>query len=112
MSQISQSSGSSAPTHLYIVLHQGNYNISRGSINGEERSMNCCACYEGCQGGRMSAGGENAGLAVGQPQTTQRVSLIDGALLLLGLEAHTHLFHTGLNLAVLFHLCPVQVTRI
>lgn len=32
--------------------------------------MNCCACYEGCQGGRMSAGGENAGLAVGQPQTT------------------------------------------
>lgn len=30
--------------------------------------MNCCACYEGSGRGRMSAGEENAGLAVGQHQ--------------------------------------------
>lgn len=32
--------------------------------------MNCCSCYKGCLGGRMSAGGGNAGIAVGQLQPT------------------------------------------
>lgn len=55
---------------LYIVLHQGDYSISWGSINDEESMMNCCSCYEECGGRRMSAGGGNAELAMGQPQPT------------------------------------------
>lgn len=32
--------------------------------------MNCSSFYKGCGGGRRSAGGGNAGLAMGQPQLT------------------------------------------
>lgn len=74
--------------------------------------MNCCSCYKGCGGGRLSAGEGDAGLAMGQPHLTPEGLCHQWALLLLGLEAHTHLFHTVLNLPILFHLCPVQVTRI
>lgn len=61
----------------------------------------------------MSAGGENAGLAVGRPQTTpEGLSHRWGTAAAWAGGSHTHLFHTGLNLPILFHLCPVQVTRI
>lgn len=56
--------------------------------------------------------GEMLELLWGNSSQLQKVSLINGALLLPGLEARTHLFLTVLNLPILFHLCPVQATRI
>lgn len=53
------------------IGHQSNYGFSRGSINGEEGVLNCCTCYVGCQGGRVSAAWEKSGLTAGWPQLTQ-----------------------------------------
>lgn len=91
---------------------KGSYSFLQHSRNSEERALNCCTCYMGCWGGRMSADEQKLGLVWGDPCQLRRVFLIDRSLLLLGLEAHIYLFHIGLNLLILFHLCPVQVYRL